>query len=78
VSPDTPSPAPLPELGYPAYRCPFCHEPGTWRLDRYGDAVASWSCELHLAWVMDSLQREGEVTRVTVYRSAHHREGAGR
>jgi hypothetical protein len=41
-----------------------------WRYDRDGDAVVSWSCELHIGWVLDSLQRPGEVTRLQVTRVA--------
>ncbi len=55
------------ELGHPAYCCPFCHVEGRWYLMREGDAVVTWSCEVHLDWVLDSLQRrEPGTTRVSV------------
>lgn len=57
------------ELGYPATCCPFCHEKGAWHLFREGDAVVSWSCDGHLSFVLDSLQRrEPGSTRVIVTR----------
>ncbi len=50
-----------------AFCCETCR--GTdphWRIDRSGDAAVSWACDDHLASVMTGMQREDEVTELTV------------
>lgn len=41
---------------------------------RTGDAVVSWACDAHLAVVCDRLQRDFEITELTVRDSRKVRE----
>ena len=43
---------------------------------RTGDVVVSWACDSHLAEVCDRLQRDFEVTKLTVWNSRKAREWA--
>jgi hypothetical protein len=59
-----------------AYRCEFCDEWPDWQALRIGDAVVSWACEAHTAWMLDHLQRDlvpmtGERTKLIVTRCQH-------
>jgi hypothetical protein len=49
-----------------AYRCEVCGCIPHWRLEREGDAVVTWSCDLHLTRVLFGLRRSSERTRVVV------------
>ncbi len=49
-----------------AFRCHFCDRDPAWRLDRRGDAVASWSCHPHLALTAEVLQRPWERTELVL------------
>jgi hypothetical protein len=37
-----------------------------WRLDRSGDAVVSWACAPDLSVVCERMQRDHEITELTV------------
>ncbi len=53
--------------GGAAYCCEVCGtNTPTWRLDRRGDAVVTWACNLDLAEVCRRLQRPRERTEVVV------------
>lgn len=53
-----------------AYRCEICYVIPIWRLDRHGDAVASWACDFHLSAVCHGMQRDWEDrTEITVYKA---------
>lgn len=61
-----------------AYCCEECGAADPrWQLERHGDAVVTWACEGDLGTVIDRLQRDREVTRVTVtgFRKARARAG---
>jgi hypothetical protein len=45
-----------------------------WTIMRTGDVVTSWACDEHLAVVCDRLQRDFEVTELTVRNSRKARE----
>jgi hypothetical protein len=51
-----------------------------WVIERWGDAVITWACDTDLAEVCERLQRDGEVTRLSVRdaRKARERAGIGR
>lgn len=49
-----------------AYRCTECGDEPAWRLDRRGDAVVAWACDVDLLTVVFSLQRLNEVTELVV------------
>lgn len=49
-----------------AWRCEVCDGPPMWRLDRHGDAVVSWACASHLLLTCERLQRDWEITEITV------------
>jgi hypothetical protein len=52
-----------------AFRCRFCgplNDLPAWRLDRRGDAVVDWACDLHLVIVAAGLQRDGERTELVL------------
>lgn len=36
-------------------RCRLCDGIPRWRVEREGDAVVTWACELHLGLVLDDL-----------------------
>ena len=54
--------------GY-AYRCEVCDGAPAWRLDRTGDAVVSWACADHLSTACERLQRDHEITELTIRRA---------
>jgi hypothetical protein len=47
-----------------------------WEIVRVGDVVVSWACDEHLADVCERLQRDSEVTRLTVEDKRKRREWA--
>jgi len=47
-----------------------------WTIMRTGDVVTSWACDEHLAAVCERLQRDSEVTELTVRDSRKAREWA--
>lgn len=50
-----------------AYCCEACDDPDPhWVIERWGDAVITWACDAHLAGVCEGLQRDGEVTKLSV------------
>lgn len=59
-----------------AYRCETCDGPPLWRIDRWGDAVVSWACAEHLSEVCVGLQRDWEITQLSIYLSAKKTEWA--
>ena len=59
-----------------AYCCEVCADTNPrWRIERSGDAVVSWADDDHLAAVVSGLQRDGEVTELTVRDSRKLRDG---
>lgn len=62
--------------GY-AYCCEVCDDACPhWYIMRTGDVVVSWACDGHLAEVCARLQRDREVTELTVTVSRKARERA--
>jgi putative hydrolase of HD superfamily len=49
-----------------SYSCRVCDAYGTWRLARPGEIVTRWACTPHLGEVADAMQRELDVTELTV------------
>lgn len=50
-----------------AYCCEICEDSGPrWVITRHGDAVITWACNAHLAVVCMKLQREHEVTQLSL------------
>lgn len=50
-----------------AYCCEVCDDDNPrWVIERHGDAVITWACDNDLVTVCASLQREHEVTQLTV------------
>ncbi len=50
-----------------AYCCEVCGDDNPhWVVMRHGDAVMTWACDNHLTAVCTSLQRDHEVTQLTV------------
>lgn len=61
--------------GY-AFKCETCDGEPMWRIERVGDVVTTWACAEHLSEACDRLQRDYEVTQLTVILSAKAREWA--
>lgn len=61
-----------------AYCCEACDtaEPH-WVIERHGDAVITWACDTHLAEVCEGLQRDHEVTGLSVRDARKAGEWAG-
>jgi hypothetical protein len=59
-----------------AYRCETCEGDPLWTIERVGDAVVSWACALHLSTVCEGLQRDWEVSQLSVYLTAKRTEWA--
>lgn len=60
-----------------AYCCEICDADGPhWRVERWGDAVVTWACDAHLAGVCKRLQRDHEVTKLSVQDARKLREWA--
>lgn len=57
-----------------AFRCEVCSGEQMWRIERWGDAVVTWACPEHLSQVCETLQRDHEVTQLSVRLSAKLRE----
>ena len=57
-------------------RCRMCDGEPHWEIERRGDAVVSWACNDHLAAECDRLQRDWEVTRLSVVHWAKQHEVA--
>jgi hypothetical protein len=49
-----------------AFRCDVCDGNPVWTLVRVGDVVTSWACDRDLPEVLMRLQRDYEVTQITV------------
>lgn len=61
-----------------AYCCEVCDgDAPHWTVERWGDAVVSWACDAHLSEVCERLQRDHEVTKLSVRDSRKAREWAG-
>jgi hypothetical protein len=59
-----------------AFLCEVCDGPPKWRITRIGDVVVSWACAEHFSEVCDRLQRDWEVTRLSVELCSKLREVA--
>jgi hypothetical protein len=60
-----------------AYCCEVCDVTGPhWTVERWGDAVVTWACDTHLAEVCERLQRDHEVTKLSVIDARKAREWA--
>jgi hypothetical protein len=61
-----------------AYCCEICDSADPhWVIERWGDAVVTWACDAHLAEVCERLQRDHEVTKLSVRDTRKAREWAG-
>jgi hypothetical protein len=61
-----------------AYCCEVDDAPDPhWVIERWGDAVVTWACDSHLAEVCERLQRDREVTKLSVQDARKAREWAG-
>lgn len=62
-----------------AYCCEVCDAADPhWRIERWGDAVVTWACDTDLAEVCERLQRDHEVTKLSVQDVRKLRELADR
>lgn len=60
-----------------AYYCEIGDSPDPhWVIERHGDAVVTWACDAHLAEVCERLQRDHEVTKLSVQDARKLREWA--
>jgi hypothetical protein len=60
-----------------AYCCEVCDAADPhWAIMRRGDVVVSWACDAHLAIVCERLQRDFEITELTVRDSRKSRKWA--
>ena len=60
-----------------AYCCEVCDAADPrWVIERHGDAVVTWACDGDLAEVCERLQRDREVTRLSVRDARKAREWA--
>ncbi len=58
-----------------AYCCEACDVADPhWTIMRTGDVVTAWACDAHLAIVCEQLQRDPEITELTVRDSRKARE----
>ena len=65
-------------MGTRAYCCEVCDIAGPhWVIERWGDAVVTWACDTHLAEVCERLQRDHEVTSLSVRDARKAQEWAG-
>lgn len=64
--------------GY-AYACEHCNLPDAhWYIERRGDVRCTWSCDEHLGYVCNRMQRTGEKTELLITASApRHRSQFG-
>jgi hypothetical protein len=61
-----------------AYHCEVCDIAGPhWVIERCGDAVVAWACDTDLAAVCERLQRDHEVTKLSVKDARKQQEWAG-
>jgi hypothetical protein len=61
------------------YCCEVCDNSDPhWRIERWGDAVVTWACDPHLSEVCERMQRDNEVTKLSVKDARKQREWAGR
>jgi len=61
-----------------AYCCEACDDADPqWSVERWGDAVVTWACDTDLAEVCERLQRDHEVTKLSVSNARKAREWAG-
>jgi hypothetical protein len=59
-----------------AFLCEVCEADPMWRVGRIGDAAVTWACAEHLSAVADGMQRDWEVTRLTLILSSKAEEWA--
>lgn len=57
-----------------AFLCEVCESEPMWRVGRIGDAAITWACAEHLSTVADGMQRDWEVTQLTLILSSKARE----
>lgn len=61
-----------------AYCCEICSDADPhWVIERCGDAVVTWACDTDLTEVCERLQRDHEVTKLSVSDARKAREWAG-
>lgn len=61
-----------------AWCCEVCDSDDPhWSVERWGDAVVTWACDTDLSEVCERLQRDHEVTRLSVEDMRKAREWAG-
>lgn len=53
-----------------AFRCQTCNGEPMWQVLRIGDVVVSWACPEHLSNIAEEMQRDYEVTELSVKRWA--------
>jgi hypothetical protein len=56
-----------------AFLCEVCEAIPHWRIQRTGDVATTWACDEHLAGACDDLQRDGEITNLTIW-DAHKKD----
>jgi hypothetical protein len=59
-----------------AFLCEVCESKPLWTLTRHGDVVVTWACDEHLSTVAERLQRDFEITQLTVILSSKAHEWA--
>lgn len=60
-----------------AHCCEVCGDSDPrWSVERWGDAAISWGCDTHLAEVCNRLQRDNEITKLSVRNFRKAREWA--
>jgi hypothetical protein len=59
-----------------AFYCAICDGEPMWRIERHGDAVISWACAEHLSEEAGRLQRDWEITQLSIRLCSKLREWA--
>lgn len=61
-----------------AFECEYCapidHTRAAWRIERVGDVVVAWACDVHLGLTCNRLQRDDEITVLCVSLASKARE----
>lgn len=59
-----------------AFLCAVCDADPQWRITRIGDVATSWACDEHLPSECHRMQRDWEVTELSVQHQPKLREDA--
>lgn len=57
-----------------AFKCGECDGDPSWRITRIGDVAVTWACDAHLAIECHRMQRDWEITELSIKSSPKLRE----